>query len=435
MADHTPRGILTLALGWSSATGGAQTLNRELCLALAADGHDVTTRVAEQGMTDPTVQVQCVPPIPGIEDFGLLLHAGNLPTGIGTIIGHSWVSGGAAGYLRDNFYPNATLVQFIHNLTDDLGRYRGSPADAERRSTIERQLVGNADLAVGVGPLLTDEAARLARMSPRPPVVHELIPGVTLQPPPQYLQAQRRLNLLVIGRADDPLKGAHLAANITALLRDRGLDVQLTVRGADPRDDLVNIERGLSEQARSQVRLKPFTTDQHQIAADYRGADLVLMPSRHEPFGLVATEAIGHGVPVLVPANSGAGILLADPRRVPTNLGQPSVVPADPNDPDQARIWADHTETTLTNLPAARQRALALRDHAGNHFTWPAAARALHDRIEHLTTTKHTTPAPAAPVFAEPPRLSPTRQPARRNPQPPKQRPRAQPQPKPPPRP
>jgi glycosyltransferase involved in cell wall biosynthesis len=38
----------------------------------------------------------------------------------------------------------------------------------------------------------------------------------------------------------------------------------------------------------------------------YRGASAVLVPSRHEPFGMVVLEAMLHRVPVLYPRTSGA---------------------------------------------------------------------------------------------------------------------------------
>jgi len=44
----------------------------------------------------------------------------------------------------------------------------------------------------------------------------------------------------------------------------------------------------------------------HDVDALYRSADCFVMPSLSEPFGLVALEAIGHGVPVVMSKQSGA---------------------------------------------------------------------------------------------------------------------------------
>lgn len=49
----------------------------------------------------------------------------------------------------------------------------------------------------------------------------------------------------------------------------------------------------------------PFSSDQMLLADYYRMADVVLMPSRGETFGLVAAEAMSCGVPVVCPAVGG----------------------------------------------------------------------------------------------------------------------------------
>ncbi|GGV28425.1 hypothetical protein GCM10010260_81000 [Streptomyces filipinensis] len=72
-------------------------------------------------------------------------------------------------------------------------------------------------------------------MSEKPPPAHELISGVTLKEPPHYYQGQQRLNVLLFGRADDPLKGTDTAAYAVGELQRRGIDVQLVVRGGNPK--------------------------------------------------------------------------------------------------------------------------------------------------------------------------------------------------------
>ncbi len=47
--------------------------------------------------------------------------------------------------------------------------------------------------------------------------------------------------------------------------------------------------------------------DPHQLAALYRSADLLVMPSKQETFGQVAAEALGCGLPVLAIADTGIG--------------------------------------------------------------------------------------------------------------------------------
>lgn len=94
-----PARILTLSTAGEGHSGGV-TVNRELSLALAARGHDVTARVSVPSPPDPRVRVQGLDPVPGIPDErGQLLRADGLPRNIDIIIGHGRFTGGAASYL------------------------------------------------------------------------------------------------------------------------------------------------------------------------------------------------------------------------------------------------------------------------------------------------------------------------------------------------
>jgi glycosyltransferase involved in cell wall biosynthesis len=142
------------------------------------------------------------------------------------------------------------------------------------------------------------------------------------------------------------------------------------------------LERRTWEQYGFPAKVKPFTTDPQELAAELRGADVVLMPSRNEAFGLVAFEAAGHGVPILVGSNSGAGVFLE--QRVPEHLGKPSVVPMVGLERDLPDRWANHIERVVDDLPASRARAMELREHLGERYTWNDAAQRLADRVEDL---------------------------------------------------
>ncbi|MDS1272702.1 glycosyltransferase, partial [Lipingzhangella sp. LS1_29] len=194
-------------------------------------------------------------------------------------------------------------------VTGALARVANRPDLEARFEDIERRLVANADTVAAVGPTLADEARRLAATNPgdHAPPVHQVTPGVALeeqQLPPR--DGTRTRNVLVVGRADAPQKGAHHAALMVRRLRAEGMDVQLTVRGI-PSEAVDHIQRRLSTIAGVQVRVKPFTITRSEILADMRQADVVLMPSRAEGFGLVGLEAVGAGIPVLVPDSSGVG--------------------------------------------------------------------------------------------------------------------------------
>ncbi|MBL7499542.1 glycosyltransferase family 4 protein [Frankia sp. CNm7] len=399
MTSRRSADIVTLCDGWDSSTGGIATFNRLLTIGLADAGYDVIGRVSSSGgATHPRVTISEAPQVPGIDDpRAWLLDPSGLPERVGVLVGHSRFSGGPAARLQATRYPDAQRVHFLHTAPEDLGREQDRPAKGDRNAAIERRLMADADLVVGVGPLLAEEARRLARQSAQhPPPVHELIPGMDAQPVPGYsADPARRVHLLLFGRADDPLKGATNAGKIVRVLAERGLDPQLTVRGAAP-DKAHQQEMDLSKLAGRPVWVKPFTTDPRELTQDLWGTDLVLVASRHEAFGLVATEAASHGVPLLVGSHTGVGMFLTDPDRVPEPLGAPCVVP---DTSANVTLWADRAQEVLTNLPAARARAAELREDLGSRFTWRAAGAQLMETLERISPSsgRH---GPAATIAA-----------------------------------
>jgi glycosyltransferase involved in cell wall biosynthesis len=396
----TPLHVLTLSQGWDSSYGGIATFNRELSIALAESGHQVTARVSHDTAPHPLVAISVAPRVPGIDDDrAYLLNPAGLPAHVDAVIGHSRFSGGPAGVIRDTRYPNVPLIHVVHTSPELLGRLQNHPEHADRNADNERALISRATLVVAVGPLLFDEAIRLARQSgEHPPPVHEFIPGVNAHPQPDYSTepARERFHLLLFGRANEPLKGAGNAADIVRALSERGMDIQLSIRGASPADR-VQQERELSQRAGRPVWVKPFTSDPTQLSQDLRGTDLVLVAAIHEDFGLVATEAAGHGVPLLVGDHTGVGMFLSDPQRVPQALAGASVVSDTSNN---IKLWADRVQGALQNLGTERQRARELQQHLTTTYTWRGAGDKLMTAIATATTAPRN-PINSAQVAAQ----------------------------------
>jgi glycosyltransferase involved in cell wall biosynthesis len=383
MTSKDARRILLVDTKWEAS--GGSTVNREVAIALARLGHHVTVRLGSPAAGHPLVDVQGLEPIPGIPVAGQLLRTDGLPPDIDTVIGNGRWTGGAALYLRDQCYPRASVVHVVHALQDDIARLFGRPESANERARTDRELITRSDLAVGFGPLLAEEAARLAQSSPHPPLTAELPPGIVLNDPPQYRDQQTRIDILMYCRSvGDRVKGPDVAANAVQILRGRGRDVRLTMIGADPAA-VREQERLLVEMtgAPLKVRVKPFAGTA-ELSAEMRGADLLIQPSRSEGFGLTALEAAGHGLPILVAENSGLGRMLCSHDRVPLHLGPPSVVPMTGAEDaaDLANSWANQIEAVVSDLPATRQRAADLREHLGTTLTWERSAQALVELID-----------------------------------------------------
>ncbi|GGV18252.1 hypothetical protein GCM10010260_67530 [Streptomyces filipinensis] len=396
--------------------GGVPVFNEQISMALAARGHDVTLLTVtpvndgHEGVKLHTVE----PPKGQVEGRHWLEQqcATKRPTVFGLpdpnqqpfdlIIGHSRFSGPAAVAIRDSWYPNARVAHFLHTSPERLPffKYVGDAGKATekaaRDSGIERVVMARVDVVVGVGPLLTDEAKRLAATNQQVPSAHELVPGTVIEPLVQHAQRQEGpLQLLGLGRAGDTLKGFEDAAQAVKLLNARGLAAHLTIRGA-PKEDLARLQEELREHGGEHVTVLPFSTHRDALKNDIRQADALIMPSKHEGFGLVATEALGHGVPVLVNEDSGAARFLQDANRVPSQLGAPCVVPEPANPAHRIRAWAKAIRQLKEQLPQRTEDAAQLREILKS-YSWEHAADSL---VQASTTAPAPATGPGAPEQA-----------------------------------
>ncbi|MER6158760.1 glycosyltransferase [Streptomyces sp. NPDC001868] len=395
--------ILVVSDNSGRGEGGAEVFNQELSEALARR-HNVTLFTANSQMPQHDgIQrvVQTDPPLidPGPEAEGepkpmerrdwLTQLAGQDPEQYGLedpatrpydiIIGHSRFSGPAAAGLRENWYQDARLVHFLHTSPERLPFVRDlTPEEAEakaaRDSAIERGLMERSDVVAGVGPLLAEASRDLSAQGVSMPHSHEFVPGTKIYDPVQHDPAPDRLNLLVMGRVNDPLKGVRDAAEAVAQLNAAGVPVHLTVRGV-PDDVLEHETAQLMKFSGGNVTVKGRTSNLDELNEDIRAAHAMIMPSKHEGFGMVASEGLGHGVPVLVNEESGAARFLQDPDRFPPEIGGACVV-AEPTDGStRADTWMKAIARLSQDLPQRQAGALRIREIL-QQYTWEHAAEA-----------------------------------------------------------
>jgi glycosyltransferase involved in cell wall biosynthesis len=427
--------VMTTCTEWRSKLGGVPTANRELTEAFGAAGAEVYGRVSTVDFEDPSrtvlepaanVRVLGVPEVWGVLDAkglpdsrAMIMLLDNLPPHVDVVVGHSRFSGGAATWLVDHVYPNAKYVHVLHTSPEVLDALRGKPQEGLDHAETERLLMAKADLVAGVGPLLTQEATRLnldatrLRLEARPgdpsALVHEIISDMPANPTDPAGRPPDRVGyeLTIQGRAGDAIKGVEFAARLVAELRAQGIDVRLTVRGAPDETAVRTQTRDLSAIAGNKVVVKEFTTEKAELLADLHHADLVMMPSIHEGFGLVASEAARAGVPVVVGEGTGAGMFFGDPKYLPRELGEAATVrdgvtvdmlrealraPTAPDgtlekaalDSAVARVnelrlaaWVEHVKSTLSDLEGQRQRALEMRGFLDHRYPLGNAGRQL----------------------------------------------------------
>ncbi len=254
-----------------------------------------------------------------------------------------WLSGWSGHLLKHDL--NLPLITTFHT----LARVKAMHGDAEsvEREAVESAIIGCSD-AIFVS---CEEERALFRdiYGSSPGTVEVITPGVDRAyfSPGSRSGARSALGLgahpvlLFVGRIQ-ALKGVDVAVETLASLTDTTA-VLLVVGGASGAEGEAELARvkQLAHQYGVTARVKFLPPQPHHLLATYyRAADVVLVPSRSESFGLVALEASACGTPVVATAVGGLlslvendvnGYLVPDrdaemfARRVSQVLGNPSL--------------------------------------------------------------------------------------------------------------
>ena len=304
--------------------GGLNVYVRELTAALAHLGVDcdIYTRRTDPAQPDrfevesgvsvthvdagaPSLDKDDLPAVVAIFADRVGEHLARRPAD--AIHAHYWLSGVAGHRLKHRL--DVPLAVTFHT----LGRVKTSTGDAEprHRGDAEQRVIDCADAVFTSGAA---EAGLLRSLYEVPPErVHVLTPGVdrAMFAPGQRHAARAAIGLppgpvlLFVGRLQ-PLKGAELAVETLAATRAAGgpgADAQLVIVGGPSGPE------GQSTLARLRAQAREFAVADHVRLVDplphhllstyYRAADVCLVPSRSESFGLVALEAAACGTPVV----------------------------------------------------------------------------------------------------------------------------------------
>ncbi|HGK7303591.1 TPA: glycosyltransferase family 4 protein [Stenotrophomonas maltophilia] len=230
---------------------------------------------------------------------------------IDAVVGHDVVTGELALAIAKKIGARSILM---HHMA--YGRYIALMRESENalaKEARQNSLFPEADQCFGVGPLLVDSLKDMQRTSdsmnpPKlllPPLL-PIDPAATARTAPRILYSGR------IEDDNDPVKRATLAAKaIGRALRSPGArmrDASVDIYGFDPDSsqigqfrNLINEEAGYAVP----VRCLEFVDSRAKMLSAVKNASLLLMPSVHEGFGLVAWEAMCCCVPLIVTKNSG----------------------------------------------------------------------------------------------------------------------------------
>jgi hypothetical protein len=414
-----PKALIAFATRWGSRFGGINSFNSDLLIAFSAAFYSnakticvVLYATPEEREMARREQVQLVQlELPDVDAFGPAfeatvwqgLQAENVhPSPDQTVwLGHDRITGEialAAAKVRGG------KSALIHHMS--YGHYEAfseSSALADTKEREQRQLFGQANVDLAVGPLLRDALADMLGGK----TVAMLVPGlpeIAMQGTPRTFKAflsgrlsedarkikQAHLGVAAFGEAirrcdEEPgLPDALRGINEPRLVL-RGVDFENSDNKSDPHAEqaLKSFAERYAKRAFA-LNALPFTTDRNMLFDDLRGASVAMMPSWHEGFGLVAWEAIGAGVPLIVSAKSGVYRLLKDlDDGLYTSWVTAIDIAGSSEHPFFQKRDCDTLAQALTQIAkdpnGYRNRAAQLREALSSKFTWAKCARQLAD--------------------------------------------------------
>ncbi len=311
----------------------------------------------------------------GVEDGG--------ETAFDALHANYWLSGLSGHVIKHEL--DLPLVSTFHTL--DRVKAEASPEEVEadaphRRAEAEAAVIRCSDAVLASCTVESEQLADLYHADPAR--IRIVAPGVdhAFFGPGDRHQARRAIGiggagplLLFVGRIQ-PLKGADVAVRTLAALAGDHPQARLVIVGgpSGPRgvDEVARLARLVRELGL--VDLVRFVAPQpHELLSTYyRAADVCLVPSRSESFGLVALEAGACGTPVVASDVGGLRTLV--------DHGRTGFLVED----GSPEAYAGWIRQLLAEPPlAARLSAGAVQ--RARRYTWARAAEVLRGVYAELT--------------------------------------------------
>jgi D-inositol-3-phosphate glycosyltransferase len=297
---------------------------------------------------------------------------------------HYWLSGWVAHLLKR--YWDTPFVQMFH--TTAHMKNAVSPIDQREtplRARIESQLVGLADSLIAANPderadLIWRERTRADKLCTIPPGV-----DVDLFTPRDRGICRATLGLpanepivLFVGRVD-PIKGIDTLLCTAAAFDSAGTEATILFVGGDldaggqPTGPLQAVAAEAAQMGVAPRFRFVGSQPQESLPVYYGAADVVVVPSRYESFGLVAVEAMACGRPVVASRAGGLTFTVEDGT---TGFLAPV---------GDFGLFADHLARILGD-PGLRDRLGANAHECAQRFAWTSVAESVLHVYERLST-------------------------------------------------
>ena len=364
--------------------GGMNVYVRELVAALAHGGADTTVYVrrwrddlpkrlaVEPGFEvvhidagDPNLSKEQLPGI--VDEFadGVRAHLAIDPADV--LHANYWLSGVAGHRLKHEL--DLPMVSTFHT----LARVKAETGDVEPQNRIdaESDVIACSDIitansVVELHELVRHYGADPSRIEIVPPGVdHAFFSPGSRRGARQALGLGDEPVLLFVGRIQ-PLKGVDVAVEALSRLRDPRARMLIVggssgIEGDDHAAEVHDLitDQGLDDRI-TMVPPQPH----HVLSTYYRAADVTIVPSRSESFGLVALESAACGTPVVASDVGGLRTLVDHGR---TGLRVPG------RDPDD---FAEAVERIIGD-PIFAGRLSERAAEAATAYTWTSMAARL----------------------------------------------------------
>jgi len=286
-----------------------------------------------------------------------------------------WLSGVAGRALKQQLHlPLLTTFHTLARVKAEAGDF-----EPESRARAESEIMSCADVVLANAEAEADQLIEFYDCDPErieivpPGVDHALFsPGNQAGARWALRTDDRRPLLLFIGRIQ-PLKGVDVA--IETLARIERTDARLWIVGGASGDkgdaEVIRTNRLIDELGvRDRIEFKP-PVPHHLLSTYYRAADVCLVPSRSESFGLVALEAAACGTPTVASAVGGLLTLVEH--------GHSGYL-VDGRDPADYAAWVN---AILEDPVLARRLSVSAAARART-YTWSTSAARLRRLYEDL---------------------------------------------------
>ncbi|MCC9078412.1 glycosyltransferase [Litorilinea aerophila] len=314
---------------------------------------------------------------------------------------HYWMSGLVAEALQRQ-WGDLPLVHMFHTLghmKNQIARDESERAPQDRLDG-EHHVVAIADRIIAATP--AEETQLIELYDADPAKITVIPPGVDLARfhPLDKAMAKKKVgipcgdtNILFAGRIE-PLKGVDTLLRAMSILQERHPEAVrnacVAIIGGDPWADDLDAEMARLQALRAELGIHDLVTflgakDQDVLPYYYAAAEMVVMPSHYESFGMVALEAMAMGTPVIASEVGGLAYL------VQHGLNGFHVPSRDP-EALAARILELLTDRELRERLGQQARIYA------QQFSWDRIVQRMLDVYAAVMAQRGAPPMPPAPA-------------------------------------